>query len=41
MKPTRPLAIVTLVAAALLGGAAQAQGTPSKAEQALKYRKSV
>lgn len=41
MKPTRPLAIVTLVVAALLGGAAHAQGTPSKAEQALKYRKSV
>lgn len=41
MKSTRPLAIVTLVVAALLGGAAHAQGAPSKAEQALKYRKSV
>ncbi|MGI9247203.1 MAG: c-type cytochrome [Steroidobacteraceae bacterium] len=43
MNPTRSLTVVAVAAAALLsaGAAVFAQGTPTKGEQALKYRKSL
>ena len=41
MPPFRTIAVAALATGFLLAGAVQAQGTPSKAEQTLKYRKSL
>ncbi len=41
MKSFRPFTVAVVVASFALVGAAHAQGAPSKAEQTLKYRKSL
>jgi cytochrome c556 len=41
MSSSRPFFVAALASACIFAGAADAQGAPSKGEQALKYRKSL